>query len=790
MKGCATAQQLMQTIREFIAKDCLDAIPLRGIVVFPNIVTSFEVSRKSSVTAFKNAEKDGGYLFLVAQKDASVLNPTKKDLYSVGVVARIKHSVKLPNGNYQLVVEGTNRAELFEFNEREESYKAVVGVKTVQNIVYDDEPQVEALKYVWTVLGDYLKYAPHPSDEILEAAKKITDLGLLADYLASSFLVKLEDRQQILDEYDPKDRLELFASIIERELDILELDTEIHNRVRIKLQKNQRDAYLREQLRAISSELHGESYGEDDDYDEDDELIEEINKNQLPEAVRDKLLKEAGKLKKMPFGSQEAAVIRNYIEICLELPWETLSKDRLDLVKAEKILNEDHDGLQKVKERILEFMAVKQLSPQLDGQILCLVGPPGVGKTSIVRSVARALNRKYVRISLGGIRDEAEIRGHRKTYVGSMPGRIINGLKLAGTRNPVMLLDELDKLTKDAHGDPTSALLEVLDTEQNKSFRDHFIEMPIDLSEVMFITTANTLETIPDALLDRLEVIQMDSYSASEKISIAVNHLVPKQLKRHGLNKRQLSFTESGIKEIIEFYTKESGVRNLEREIASVCRKVAKKIVDGKIKKMNVDSVAVRSLLGAEKFTPEYIYDKDEQGVVNGLAWTSLGGELLRIEALSMPGNGKIELTGYLGDVMKESARAAISYIRKHSEELEVDPEFATKTDIHIHVPEGAIPKDGPSAGISMACALVSELSGRTVKQSVAMTGELTLTGRVLKIGGLKEKSMAAYKAGVKTVIIPKDNYADIDEFDEKIRSSINFIPVEHFSEVIQNALN
>lgn len=780
----------MQTIREFISKDCLDAIPLRGIVVFPNIVTSFEVTRKSSIAAIKNAESDGGYIYLIAQKDASVLEPSKKDLYSVGVIARIKHSVKLPGGNYQLVVEGTNRAELFEFKENNGSYKAVVGVKTVQSIVYDDAPQLEVLKYVWTVLGDYLKYAPNPSDEIIESAKKITDLGLLADYLASSFLVKTEDRQRILEEYDQKDRLELFGSIIERELSILELDSEIHSKVRLKLQKNQRDAYLREQLRAISSELHGETYGDDDDYDEDDELIELIGKAELSDAVRDKLLKEANKLKKMPFGSQEAAVIRNYIEICLELPWEKMTKDRLDLVKAEKILNEDHDGLQKVKERILEFMAVKQLSPELNAQILCLVGPPGVGKTSIVRSVARALNRKYVRVSLGGIRDEAEIRGHRKTYVGSMPGRIINGLKLAGTRNPVMLLDELDKLTKDAHGDPTSALLEVLDAEQNKEFRDHFVEMPMDLSEVLFITTANTVDTIPAALLDRLELIRMDSYSDEEKLSIARNHLVPKQIKRHGLNKRQLSFTEAGIKEIIGAYTKESGVRNLEREIASVCRKVAKMIVDGKAKKVSVDPTTVHKLLGSERFTPELVYEKDEQGVVNGLAWTSLGGELLRIEALSMPGSGKVELTGQLGDVMKESAKAAISYIRKHSDELKVDSEFASKKDIHIHAPEGAIPKDGPSAGISMACALVSELSERTVKQSVAMTGELTLTGRVLKIGGLKEKSMAAYKAGVKTVIIPKDNYADINEFDEKIRSAIEFVPVETFSEVVSIALN
>ena len=467
-----------------------------------------------------------------------------------------------------------------------------------------------------------------------------------------------------------------------------------------------------------------------------------------------------------------------------------MSKDRTDVRTAEKILNEDHDGLDKVKERILEYMAVRQLSPELNGQILCLVGPPGVGKTSIGKSIARATNRKYVRISLGGVRDEAEIRGHRKTYIGSMPGRIINGLKLAGTRNPVMLLDEVDKLTRDAHGDPTSALLEVLDSEQNRTFRDHFIELPFDLSECMFITTANTTDTIPQPLLDRMEVIYMDSYSFEEKMSIAKNHLIRRQLKKHGLSGRTVRFSDDGIAMIIQRYTKESGVRNLEREIASVCRKIAKLFVSDGIKSYRVDENAVRDLLGPEKFLPDLIYDKDEVGVVNGLAWTSLGGEMLRVECVTMPGNGKLELTGHLGDVMKESARAAVSYIRKHCDELGVNKDFHKELDIHIHVPEGAIPKDGPSAGVTITTALVSELTGRTVKQSVAMTGEITLTGRVLPIGGLKEKCMAAKKAGITTVVIPNDNLKDTVKFAQELKEGLEFKPVSEVSEVLKIALN
>lgn len=654
------------------------------------------------------------------------------------------------------MVEGLSRAELVSFSV-DESGTFVADVLQ-KNITYElDYFEVRRAIHECTLtLEDYLKFFTKPSEEVINEVKKITDPAVYADTVASSFLIKIEDKQEILDIDNPIKRIEKLTAIFDHEIELMELEGSIHARVRQHLNKTQRDIYLREQLHIIENELGIDDYDEEE---EESSYAKRIRQHKLPAEVQEALLAENAKLKRMQFGSPEATVIRNYIETCLELPWGKTSKDRTDITIAKRILDEDHDGLTKVKERILEFMAVRQLSPELDGQILCLVGPPGVGKTSIVKSIARATNRKYVRIALGGIRDEAEIRGHRKTYVGSMPGRIVNGLKQAGTSNPVMLLDEVDKLTADAHGDPTSALLEVLDADQNKTFRDHFIELPIDLSDCLFIATANTTETIPLPLLDRMEIIYMDSYSDNEKLSIAKNHLIPKQLKRHGLKRSQLRFTDNGINELILRYTKESGVRNLEREIASVCRKAAKEIVDGNTAKKTVDAKTVIEMLGPEKFLADRIYGKDEVGIVNGLAWTQLGGDMLRIEALSMSGGGALELTGSLGDVMKESARAAVSYIRKHANELGIPEDFHKNTDIHIHVPEGAIPKDGPSAGITIATAIVSELSGKTVKQSVAMTGEITLTGRVLPIGGLKEKTAAAYKAGVRTVIIPQGQH-------------------------------
>ena len=761
-------------------------IALRGIVVFPGITTSFELGRKLSVASLQHAMENDQPVYLAIQKNPAIEEPNHYDLTEVGVVAQIKSVLRLTNGNLQIVAEGLYRARRVSTVLEQEHLQSEI--LPYRNSVHQPERQRKAMDSLWTLFSDYLRYINKPSPEILEELHHIEDVGVLSDFLASNFLNNFEDRKYLLEEVDSLKRAEKLCSIIEKNIALMELENSIQSKVKYRLQRRQRDAYLREQLNTIRGELGMDEEG--GEVEEGNEYSKRIAEAKLPAEVAEKLKSEAAKLAKMPFGSSEASVIHNYLDVCLELPWQNYTEDRLDVTLAQKILDEDHDGITKVKERILEFLSVKQLKQDIKGQILCLVGPPGVGKTSVGKSIARAVGRKFARVSLGGIRDEAEIRGHRKTYIGAMPGRIINAIKLAGSSNPVILLDELDKLTADSHGDPSAALLEVLDGEQNNTFRDHFIELPYDLSSVMFIATANTLDTVPHALLDRLEVIEMGSYSDAEKLSIAKNHLVPKQLEAHGLKKTQCRFTDEGIMLLISGYTKENGVRNLERTIASVCRKTAKEIVSGQRKSVRVTPEVVKRYLGPVKYLRDRMNDSDEIGIVNGLAWTSLGGELLRVEVSAVQGSGKLELTGNLGDVMKESAKAAVSYIRKHGDELGIDPEFYVKRDVHIHVPEGAVPKDGPSAGVTLCTALVSELTGKTVKRNVAMTGEITLTGRVLPIGGLREKTMAAYKYGCDTVLIPYDNSGDIEELDSEVKENLKLIPVKNVSEVLRLAVN
>ena len=761
-------------------------IALRGIVVFPGITTSFELGRKLSVASLQYAMENDQPVYLAIQKNPAIEEPNHYDLTEVGVVAQIKSVLRLTNGNLQIVAEGLYRARRVSTVLEQEHLQSEI--LPYRNSVHQPERQRKAMDSLWTLFSDYLRYINKPSPEILEELHHIEDVGVLSDFLASNFLNNFEDRKYLLEEVDSLKRAEKLCGIIEKNIALMELENSIQSKVKYRLQRRQRDAYLREQLNTIRGELGMDEEG--GEVEEGNEYSKRIAEAKLPAEVAEKLKSEAAKLAKMPFGSSEASVIHNYLDVCLELPWQNYTEDRLDITVAQKILDEDHDGITKVKERILEFLSVKQLKQDIKGQILCLVGPPGVGKTSVGKSIARAVGRKFARVSLGGIRDEAEIRGHRKTYIGAMPGRIINAIKLAGSSNPVILLDELDKLTADSHGDPSAALLEVLDGEQNNTFRDHFIELPYDLSSVMFIATANTLDTVPHALLDRLEVIEMGSYSDAEKLSIAKNHLVPKQLEAHGLKKTQCRFTDEGIMLLVSGYTKENGVRNLERTIASVCRKTAKEIVSGQRKSVRVTPEVVKRYLGPVKYLRDRMNDSDEIGIVNGLAWTSLGGELLRVEVSAVQGSGKLELTGNLGDVMKESAKAAVSYIRKHGDELGIDPEFYVKRDVHIHVPEGAVPKDGPSAGVTLCTALVSELTGKTVKRNVAMTGEITLTGRVLPIGGLREKTMAAYKYGCDTVLIPYDNSGDIEELDSEVKENLKLIPVKNVSEVLRLAVN
>ncbi len=776
----------MSTNNETVQQETmlLPVLALRGLVIFPEMMLQFDVGRKKSVLALEEAMGNNQLIFLVAQKDLSDNEPTVDQLYKTGVVAKVKQVLHHSEEGIRLFVEGLYRAQIMHAVQDSPFISATVRPVETQKV--RKTHKIEALmRHTQDVFEEYIHNYKHIPPDIILGVVQQKDCGTLADYISSNIMLDYEKKQEILAEIHPVKRLEKLLVFLKDEIQINSLENEISEKTKEQIDQNQREYFLREQMKTIAYEL-----GDDDNPEEEaDEFRERILKMKLPDQQTEKLLKECDRFSKMPYGSHEASVIRSYIEICLELPWNKLSHDNIDLVKSKKVLDRDHYGLEKVKERILETLAVRKLAPDISGQIICLVGPPGIGKTSIARSIAKAIGRKYVRVSLGGVRDESDIMGHRKTYIGSMPGRIISALKQAGTRNPLLLLDEIDKLGNDFRGDPASALLEVLDADQNSSFYDHYIDMPFDLSKVLFLTTANDYSSIPAPLLDRMDVITLTSYTHEEKFNIAAKHLVPKQLKKHGIAAKQLKITPDALHELIDGYTREAGVRGLEREIASICRKCAKKIVSGETAKITVAPQNLEELLGPKKFKQDELGKTDEIGLVNGLAWTSVGGETMPIEVAVMEGTGKIELTGSLGDVMKESAHAAISCIRCRASTFGIHHDFYSKFDIHIHVPEGAIPKDGPSAGTAMATAITSALCKIPVHHDVAMTGEITLRGRVLPIGGLKEKTMAAYRAGIKKVIIPMDNVSDLAEIDSVVKNSLQFLPVDKVEDALKAAL-
>jgi ATP-dependent Lon protease len=758
-------------------------LPLRGLLVYPTMVLHLDVGREKSVSALEQAMVDDHLILLSTQEEIHIDEPTEEQIYKVGTIAHVKQMLKLPNGTIRVLVEGLNRARINKFIENDK-YMQV----SVTNVVDEDDHSSETEALMRSVLKQfeqYIKLSKKITAETLSTVQDIEEPGRLADVIASHLSLKIKDKQEILETLHVSKRLEKILDILSNEKEVLELERKIGQRVKKSMEKTQKEYYLREQMKAIQKEL-GDKEGR---AGEVEQLREKLDESGVPERIRAKIEKELDRYEKMPPASAESGVIRTYIDWLLALPWTKQSEDRIDIVEAEKILDEDHYGMEKPKERVLEYLSVQKLVNKIKGPILCFVGPPGVGKTSLARSISRSLGREFVRISLGGVRDEAEIRGHRRTYVGALPGRIIQGMKTAGTINPVFLLDEIDKMAHDFRGDPASAMLEVLDPEQNNTFSDHYIEETYDLSKVMFVTTANTTHTIPRPLLDRMEMIYIPGYTEEEKKHIALNHLLPKQMKDHGLSKKELQVQDDAVLKVVRRYTREAGVRNLEREMATVCRKAAKVIVSGEKKKVVVTEKTLEQLLGNPKFRYGLAEVEDQVGVATGLAWTSVGGDTLSIEVTALPGKGKLTLTGKLGEVMKESAQAAFSYIRSKSEQLDIDPDFHEKTDIHIHVPEGAIPKDGPSAGITMATALVSALSGKAVSKVVGMTGEITLRGRVLPIGGLKEKSLAAHRAGLKNIIIPKDNEKDIDDIPESVRNELTFYPVEHMDEVLKHAI-
>lgn len=760
-------------------------LALRGLVVFPEQTVHFDVGRAKSVRALETAMQADQTLLLIPQKDLLVDDPKLKDLYAIGTVAKVKQVLKTQGENLRILVTGVCRGKISELQQSDPYLEGVV--EAVSPTKTADNVRAHALRREAVSLYSlYLQMSEHPAQAVQLRMMASDDTGFIADSIAQNSGIDFPDKGKMLCQLNPVKRLEMALRLLSQEVEMLRLESDIQEKTRSALDQNQRDYYIREQIKVLQDEL-----GEGDEASEFEKYTQDIRNLHLGEELEGKLLKDVERLKKQPFGSSEGAVLRNYLDTVLDLPWNKKTKERVDVAAAKKILEHDHFGLEKVKERILETIAVRQMAPEMPPQILCLVGPPGVGKTSISYSIARSLNRKMARISLGGVHDEADIRGHRKTYVGAMPGRIMAAMAQAGSSNPVLLLDEIDKMGSDYRGDPSAALLEVLDAEQNHTYRDHYLEIPFDLSDVMFITTANTLDTVPRPLLDRMEIIELGSYTDEEKMMIAKNHLIPKQMKKHGLKRQQLRITDDAVREIITCYTRESGVRSLERSIGEICRKADMQLISHEeIKRVLVSGSNLETFLGVRKFLPDRLPCSDEVGLVTGLAWTSVGGETLEVEANVMDGSGKLELTGNLGDVMKESAHAALSYIRANAKKLGVAPDFYKTKDIHVHFPEGAVPKDGPSAGVTVCTAMVSALTGVTVRRDVAMTGEISLRGRVMRIGGLKEKTMAALRHGVRTVIIPKDNERDLEEIDQTVRRQLNFISAQTVDTVLDVALN
>ena len=771
---------------EFSTQRAMPVLTLRGISIFPGMLLNFDVERPANIAALNIAMGEDRILFLTAQKEITKDLPFLDDIYAVGTVCRVKQMLRQPGGqNVRIMVEGLGRGRIVSLIT--DSPCLYTEVEPLPDVDERMTVRTEALcRRCVSLFSQYAEASSGslPTEALINIADS-TDPGYVANYIAQNVYMKPEEAQQLLEELRPSRRLARLTQIVTRELTLLGIERDINESTQEQMNRNQREYYLREQLKVIQSEL-----GEDDSPQELNEYRDKIRALHLDADVEEKLLKEVSRLSRQPFGSAEASVIRGYLDTCLEIPWNKRTRETLDVAKARKILDEDHFGLDKVKERIVELLAVRQLAPDIRGTVLCLVGPPGTGKTSIAMSIARAMNRKLSHVALGGVHDEAEIRGHRKTYIGAMPGRLVSGLIQAGSMNPVMVLDEIDKLGSDYRGDPSSALLEALDGEQNNKFRDNYMELPIDLSDVLFITTANTTDTIPRPLLDRMEVIELTSYTDEEKLMIAKQHLLPKQRKRHGLTGNTLRVSDDAIREIISLYTRESGVRLLERELATLCRKCAAGIAKGEYKSLSVRAGRLETLLGAPKYKPDSVYPRDEVGLVRGLAWTAVGDEVLDVEVGVVEGTGHLELTGNLGSVMKESCKAAITYIRSRAGKLGIDPEFYKNRDIHIHFPEGAVPKDGPSAGITICIGVISALTGIPVRRDLAMTGEITLRGRILPIGGLKEKTMAALRAGVSTVIIPAGNEADLDEIDQTVRRSLKFVTADHVDAILDVALN